>query len=431
MTPRRAALVLLGWALMVSAVAALILGQTGAEPSGFPGLPDPGNLTRWGLPVARSLRDLSAATTIGLLFLAAVLIPYDDRARRQLKSASARAVRTAGWSASVWLAAGLVVLLFTYSDLAGVPVYADGYLTGLPEFARTNELGRSLGLSAILTAGVVAGCFLGTRSPATGTDGIAVAITLLAAAALWPLALTGHAADSANHGTAVILLFAHLAAVSVWVGGLAAFGLLQADLGRHREQVLRRFSITVACCFALVAFSGVLSAILRLNRWEDLRSAYGILIVMKAAALGLLGVAGYLHRRALLSKTPTWTAPARRQFARLAVTELIIMGIAVGMGVALGRTPPPQPSARSPQPASQPAAAVGTNNLFLRSRVSNRSCTAGARRSGTACTREPSSAPRPTKAMRGPAARPAVHPLFSPHPRLPTQRDDSASPPRS
>ena len=38
-------------------------------------LGDPGSLVRYGLPIARVLHDLSAALTIGLLVLAAGILP--------------------------------------------------------------------------------------------------------------------------------------------------------------------------------------------------------------------------------------------------------------------------------------------------------------------------------------------------------------------
>ena len=40
-----------------------------------PGLPDAGPIVRLGLPVTRSLQDLAAALTVGLLVLAACVLP--------------------------------------------------------------------------------------------------------------------------------------------------------------------------------------------------------------------------------------------------------------------------------------------------------------------------------------------------------------------
>ena len=65
------------WGLTAAAVslavllAALTLGGGSAE--AVPGLPDPGGLTRWGLPVAKVMLDGASAVTVGMLALAVML----------------------------------------------------------------------------------------------------------------------------------------------------------------------------------------------------------------------------------------------------------------------------------------------------------------------------------------------------------------------
>lgn len=339
MTHRSAALAMLIGSVLISSLALAVLAVTDPQIAPTQGLPDAGVVTRWGLPVARSIRDLSAASTIGLLFVVAVLLPQNSRARPRLGTARTRGISAAGLSALVWVVTSAAVLVLSCSDVAGVPVFSPTLAVELQAFVTDVDLGQANMISTVLVGAVAVSCLVARR-----VEGAEVAILLLSLATLWPLSSTGHASTEANHQRAVLLLFAHLVAVSIWVGGLAAVGFLQRDAGKYRDQVLRRYSITAACCLAVVATSGVLGAMFRLGSWSALGSSYGVLILMKAAVLVALGLIGHLHRRRLADNAPTWTALARRRFAVLAGSELLIMSLAVALGVALARTPqPPNP----------------------------------------------------------------------------------------
>lgn len=347
MTHRTAAVAMLVGPVLVGSLAAAILTVTDPQPTLIQGLPDAGLITRWGLPVARGLRDLWAASTIGLLFVVAVLLPRDARARPRLTEARSRGIATASISAGLWALASAAVLVLTFSDTAGFPVIGSSLWAGIPVYVTSVDLGMANMISTSLVLAIAVGC-LAVRK----VEGAEVALLLLSLAALWPIASTGHVATDPNHQQSVLLLFSHLVGVSIWIGGLAAFGFLQDDVGRYRDAVLRRYSVTATCCLTVVAMSGVLSAMLRLGSWSALRSSYGALILVKATVLLALGAVGYLHRRRLAATTQTWTAQARRRFAELAGGELVIMCVAVALGVALGRTPPPEleASTSSPRP---------------------------------------------------------------------------------
>lgn len=338
MTHRSAALTMVVASALIGSVALAVLTVTDPQTDPIQGLPDGGALTRWGLPVARSLRDLSAASTIGLLFLVAVLLPRDARARPRLGQARSRGLGAAGIGAGLWAIASAAVLMLTYSDTAGIPIVEPSLWARMPAYVKSVDPGQANLVSTALVVAVAVSCLVARR-----VENAEAAVLLLSVAALWPLASTGHASTDANHQQSVLLLFAHLVAVSIWFGGLAAFGFLQDDVGRYRDAVLRRYSVAATCCLAVVAMSGVLSAAFRLGSWSALGSPYGALILAKATALLALGAVGYLHRRRLADKMPTWTAQARRGFTELAGGELLVMCVAVALGVALGRTSPPDP----------------------------------------------------------------------------------------
>ena len=318
----------------VFAVALLTWNDAISPPSAL-GLPDPGILTRWGLPVSRGLRDVSATVTIGVLVLAAVAMPADARTGAGLAGrAQTRMLNAAAVSGALWFWASAAVLVLTYSDLVGIGPFSAGGMAQLGYFVTDFDLGRSLLVSGSLAGAVAVGSLFARR---TTTLGI---LALAALAGLWPLALTGHAAGAVNHDIAVNAQAAHLIGVTVWAGGLAALILARRELGDRFPAVTSRYSTLAGWCFGLVAVSGIVAAVLRVNSWPGLASDYGALLVVKVSALTLLGAAGWYQRRRIL---PAIANPviAGRAFGALATVELTVMAAAMGTAVALSRTPPP------------------------------------------------------------------------------------------
>ncbi|GAB2675931.1 cytochrome c oxidase assembly protein [Thalassiella azotivora] len=323
-----------GTVLLVPVVAVAALLASGGLEAPAPGLPDPGTLTRWGLPVARAIHDAAAAVTIGLLVLVAVVLPPDPGVPAgRLGRVRAEGVRLAAVAGTVWAVAGATVLALTYSDLAGTGPSTPGTGGQLLSFVFDFDLGRSLAASLAMVIVVATGAALATRLTTVAV------MALIALAALWPLALTGHTAGASNHEAAVDTQAAHLFGVSIWVGGLAGLALLRRSLGDRFAVAARRFSTLAGWCFALVAASGVLGALVRSGGWSGLASAYGLLLGAKVIAIVVLGAAGWVHRRRILAALDTSPATGRA-FARLAAGELVVMAVATGLAVALARTSP-------------------------------------------------------------------------------------------
>jgi cytochrome c oxidase assembly factor CtaG len=203
--------------------------------------------------------------------------------------------------------------------------------------------------------------------------GIAAA-AFLAVGAVVPLALTGHAAGTADHETAVNTIAPHLVGASLWVGGLLAVMVLRRALGRALPVVVERYSGLALWCFVAVGVSGVVSAVIRLgglSQLGNLLTAYGALVIVKTICLVVLGFMGWQQRRRVVGRMAT-EGPARGLFARFAVTELAVMGVAFGFAAALARTP--TPAAAGPldvSPSAQltgypePAAPTGATWLTL------------------------------------------------------------------
>ena len=333
------AVLLLVPALVASTLAlwVAVLGATAATP-------DAGAALGFGIPLFRGVRDGAAAVAIGVLVLAATALPGEAGSPPgRLGPAGRRAVHVAAVSAAIWVTAGAVLVVLAAAQAAGADLASPGSVIRAVALAVTSEVTfRSLlGLVLAALAALVA-----ARARGTGSAAGALA---LAVAAVVPLAARAHGA--ALPGLAAAVQVAHVVAVSTWVGGLAALLLLRRDLGERFGVVVRRYSSVAGWSFAAVLASGALAAVLRVQGLADLATPYGALLLAKSAALLLLGGAGWWQRSRLV---PGIERDVRhRGFGRLATTELLVMGTAVGMAVALSGTTPP--AARGPGgPSSVP-----------------------------------------------------------------------------
>ncbi|GAA2166131.1 cytochrome c oxidase assembly protein [Pedococcus bigeumensis] len=334
-TPARVPLLALGVAAVLALPLAAVLGEAAAAPV----VADPGAFVRWGVLYARVVHDLAAALTIGLLVHAAYLVPETTRTNRRLV-----ATRLAGIAAGLWALAGAAGAVLTMATSIGIPLTDPAFGQQFTTFAWTYEPTRV----TLITAGVAAVISLGAL---VASSRAAMAwLSVLAVLGVLPLALAGHAAGATDHATAVNALAVHLVAVTVWVGGLVALALLRPLLGDDLAATAGRFSTLAGWCFAAVALSGLQSALIRIGPLSDLGTRYGVLLMVKTAALLLLGYAGWRHRRSLLAGLRDGRSAA---FLRLVVAELVVMGIAMGTAVALARSAPPVPdtAVEDPSPA--------------------------------------------------------------------------------
>lgn len=330
---RRPALpvVALGLVVLVPLTTLALLSGGGELQAPSSGLGDPGAGVRWALPAARALMDVGIALSLGLLVVAAGLLPGTRDG--VLEARQARAVRYAAVAALLWTFSGMATVVLTYADVAGIPIsQVNG--EALLLFIRQFNLGRSLAISTALAGVVATGGLLATR---VSTSGI---LTVLAVGAVFPLALTGHSAAAANHGAAVDAQFAHLVALSVWVGGLAGVAVVRRAYRSEFATLLTRFSTLAGWCFAVVALSGVVGAVVRVPAASSLLSTYGVLLGAKTVCLAALGAAGYYQRRRVLAAVCAGKVDAGRAFGRVAGVELVVMAVATGLGVALSRTSP-------------------------------------------------------------------------------------------
>jgi putative copper export protein len=264
-------------------VIAMIVG--GAAPASTPpGLPEPGRVTEWGLPLSRLVADLAGVATVGLLLVPTMLLPVR---KSEIRGAAIDLVAATRWTAAIWAAAVVAQTLLTVSDLFAQPVVDLG-LTEVQSFVFQISQGRALGLQAVLAL-VVA---LASRWIVSAAE--ATFLLVVALVALSPPVLTGHAASAGSHDLAVISLLVHILAVSLWVGGLVGLLWAAAAGAKRGGYAVTRFSTLAAWCVSIVAASGVVNATVRLGAWSPLfTSGYGRLVLAKTACLLGLAAIGY------------------------------------------------------------------------------------------------------------------------------------------
>jgi putative copper resistance protein D len=319
---------------LVAAVAAALLTGAVAPLD----LADPGPVVRWGLPLVSTVATLASSATVGLLGLAAFLVPERTSTERR-----AAATRFAARAAALWAVAALLEVVLTFASLAGTPLSSPSLPSQLISFTWELETTRVLLISALVAVVVaVAAAFTSRRAPMAW---LAV-LTLLAVVIL---ALTGHAAGSASHEDAVNSLGAHLLGVVVWVGGLIALVTMRRTLGSDLGATVARYSTVALWCFVAVTVTGLQQAWIRLGSFGAVATSYGVVLALKTAALVALGVLGWLNRRTIATRLRVDPSDGRALF-RLAFVEVGLMGAATGLASVLSRIPPPTPDA-APAPS--------------------------------------------------------------------------------
>lgn len=155
---------------------------------------------------------------------------------------------------------------------------------------------------------------------------------LAALASLGMATLSGHAWTSSTRSIATVSDLVHLAAVSVWAGGIVGLALtlrLAADRGR----LVRRFSRLALVCVVAVAVSGTISGLVHVGSLKALTTTeYGALLVMKVVGFVALVGLGWANRRRFMPVLERSATPLLRSVrgevaivcAVLAVTALLV-----------------------------------------------------------------------------------------------------------
>jgi cytochrome c oxidase assembly factor CtaG/putative copper export protein len=332
-------LVLVG--LVVAAfVAAGLTALTGARPLEALGLPDPGALTTYGLPIVRTVSEIAAVLTVGALLLAAFLVAPERSG--YLDVTGYRALRSASYAAGTWTVAALLMVPLTVADSLGRPVTDVLSFERLVAVVPQLDVATAWGYTAIVAVVVFAGCRVALR---WGTSVLLLAVAVFG---VMPVAATGHSAAGGSHDVATDSLIIHVVAAALWVGGLVAVLSLagrRAEAAAQLPTAVTRFSALALVCWLAMAVSGVLNALVRIPVTDLFGTYYGTLLLAKTAALLVLGGFGYLQRRHAVAAA---ASGSRGALLRLGAVEVLIMLATIGLAVALGRSAPPVQGVTTP-----------------------------------------------------------------------------------
>lgn len=316
--------------LLASTLAFVLLGLAIGDAAAPRALADPGAVVRYGVPLARTLVNVSMAVLIGSVLMAvwALATNRDENRIAMDLAAGAAAVLTVAVGAA---------LVFTYVDVSGLPFSGDAtFGAGLAQFITEIELGRLWMFELLLAAATTVLAFAIRGRKLTLIVLLAALLTTL------PIAQQGHAAGASGHSQAVNSLLVHLVGAAAWLGGLVTLAFVARTVDRPRLAIITsRYSSIALFAFIAVAASGVVSAWLRIGSLDALfNTGYGQLVMWKAGSLVVLGVFGAWQRTRLIPRIGA-EAKGGRVFAWFVVAELAVMGVASGIAGALGRTATP------------------------------------------------------------------------------------------
>jgi cytochrome c oxidase assembly factor CtaG/putative copper export protein len=305
---------------------------------------DPGPLVRYGLPIAKLIVNIGAAGTLGALVLAAF-------AMNKQSTEYSQALDVAAAASAVWAVAAATTGFFSFLSVYQQPVSLDeGFGTLIGTYLQQTELGQAWLATTLAAAALTVLAF------AVRNQGVVLAMAIATALALVPMSLQGHSGDLASHDSAISAIWVHVVAAALWLGGILTLALVSRVIDAARlSGLVARYSSIALVSFVAVAVSGYVSAEIRVGSLVNLLTPYGILVLVKVAALGALGLFGAVYRRYFIGRLSAGGG-RRRWFWRLVVAEVAFMGVASGVAAALARTATPQPliaasDAADPSPA--------------------------------------------------------------------------------
>ncbi len=338
----------------------------------FPGLSEAGAVTRALLLTSRAAATVSAVLTAGLLVVAALGARpsgrqpgrgrIQDGARYNPVELVADALflaRRTGWC---WAVSAAIQSVAAAAVAAALPIpqfvahpgaaWSTAGLSEVQAPAAQAVLAVALGIAiGVERTGLLPGADIapraGTKQPWRRRSRPE---PMPLAPLLWLLVLTylgltvgllvGHAAAAAQPVLAVGLLSLHVTAAAAWVGGLLALVILTSPRPFALKVLAPRFSGVALTCVAVLAVTGLLAARRELPDWTALsESAYGRLVLTKTVVLLLLVAGGAVHRRFTLPRLAA--RGDGRALLQVAVAEVALMALVLGLATALATTGPP------------------------------------------------------------------------------------------
>lgn len=308
------------------------------------------------LGLVRGLGYVGLLVAAGVAAFTVLFLPRDggaDRSRARLRRVArvAAGVAALGW--------GLAVPLVALYQL-GVPVSA------ITEGSTWSALAPA---EYVVPTVVVAGLGLAVGAlPASAAPGRTRAALVLAGSvlAVTAPAFTGHTRAATPEALVIGVDVLHLAAGTLWLGGLVAIALVLGDLARGDSGgvVLGRFSTWAAGLLAVLVVAGTVLAWRIAGSWEALLdSGYGALLLVKVlAALVAIAIAAW-NRFALMPRVRTRATP----LVRTALAEAgVLVVVLLVTGFLVDRSPETTAATSVEEPAAAPGEDVVLGQISAR-----------------------------------------------------------------
>ena len=170
------------------------------------------------------------------------------------------------------------------------------------------------------------------------------------------LSLSGHdAVDAGSSWATEAADWVHLAAASLWIGGLATMAVLVwAGAPGLRRAAFARFSRFATILVALVLAAGTYLSIVRLPHLSDLWSrGYGQVLLVKLALVSVALLWGAFHNFVVRPALARGDEGFLTRIGRSLVGESLVgMAVLLAAAVLVDSKPPPQPTAPPAQAAA-------------------------------------------------------------------------------
>lgn len=197
------------------------------------------------------------------------------------------------------------------------------------------------------------------------------ALAFVTALLLLPLpTLAGHSLDRGRGALEPIVDVLHVAAASVWLGGLVALGLALVEAG-DRAALVRRFSNIALTSVLVLALTGVIRALTELRAVSQIWSTgYGRVLIVKSALLTLLVALGWVNRYRLIPRSSFGSlrrtvAVELVLFAALAAAVGLLTDLRPGRDRAAAAVTPPLTGPPPPPAAGMVVQARQSGNLAV------------------------------------------------------------------
>ncbi len=246
----------------------------------------------------------------------------------------------------IWTGVGLIIGSTLLAIWLQVPYSIGTTLFDVRVGDLRDVLGSTFGAVMLVRLGVILAAALLLRPLLTGsggeskTDLALLGVLGVAALATWPL--TGHPTASPVAGVSVVVDAIHLAAMSVWLGGLVMLVVFLLRQASERElgAILPIWSRWAATAVAALILAGVVQALIEVSSLDGLvNSTYGQLLLVKVALVaGVLGMA-FVSRR-IVQRRAAEAEP--RGLRRVVAAELVVTAVIIGVTSVLVQIPPPR-----------------------------------------------------------------------------------------